>query len=105
MIALKQLRLIACPCARDRQIVNVSHARLQASVVMPIAIILSLLAALIAHRSNKGIHFGFQHTDQCCAHRLLHFLPQQRCKSGLTFVLFLRIVLLVSHWYPPFVFY
>ena len=73
----------------------------QGPQLMPIAIILSLLAALIAHCANEGIDFGFQHTDTCCSHGLLQFRPQQRCKGGLTFVTFLRIVLLVSRWYPP----
>jgi hypothetical protein len=101
MIPLKQLRLIASPCARDRQVSNLSNGRFQMACVMSIALVSTLLTSLIGLGSNEGGHFFLQHTDQCEANGVLEPLFHHLFKGFLTSYYLFDNVLCMSHGYPP----
>lgn len=101
MVALKQLCVIPSSRARNEHIGDLSHSGVQMTAVVSIALVSTVLAALIRLGSNEGRHFFFQHTDECDANRVLQSLFHQLLKSLLTGNDVFDRVIVKCHGYPP----
>ncbi len=101
MVAFKHLGVIATARPRHRQVRDLPHGRFQIAPVVPIALISTLLVALIGQGANERGDLLLSHTDERYTHCLLQPLMQHLFKHLLTSYDGLAIVLGVSHWYPP----
>src|SRR6266487_5952752 len=101
MVAFKHLGVIATTRPRHGQIRDLPHRRLQITPVVSIALISTLLVALVGQGPDEGCHFLLQHTHQGYTNRLLQPLAQHLLKRFLTSSDGFAIVLCVSHGYPP----
>jgi hypothetical protein len=101
MRAFKELRLIAMSRSWNGQIGKLAYRGFQLARVMAIALIATLLIALIGLRTNESCHFFLQHANQSHADCLPQSLFHQLFKCFLTCCQRFDILLDMSHWYPP----
>ncbi len=73
LVAFKQLASKPAPRTGHRDILNLAHARHQVTRVAPIALIATLVTALIAARSDEGFDFFFQDRGQDVVNRVPEF--------------------------------
>src|SRR5689334_4299814 len=101
MIVFKELPVIAMPRSWNGQIGKLAYRGFQIARVMAIAVIATLLTALIGVRTNESGHFFLQDADQSHADCVPQSLFHQLFKCFLTCCQRFDILLDMSHWYPP----